>query len=255
MKKTLIILLGICALFTSCVTNKKLNYLQTADTLNDTTHIKASEARPYILRAGDELYIDIKPLYEGGARAFQAGTTGTSSQRMTSAASYYYTYPIYEDGTVDYPYIGKIKVAGLTMEEVRAKFEVELEEYIEGMTMVIKLATNYVNIIGEVSNPGRKQITTEKLNLFEALALAGDLDPYGNRSEIKLIRETKEGPVIKTFDMRRDDIINSEYYWIQPGDVIYVSRIKGQFFKLDSFSDIMVIFSSSLSIIILALSF
>jgi len=237
----------------SCVTNKKLNYLQTNEELDDSTSYAPTQASPYILRAGDELYIDVKPLYQQGVGAFQA-TTG-NTQRMTSQSAYFYTYPVYEDGTIDYPYVGRIKVVGLTMEEVRELFKEELSEYLQDMTIIIKLASNYINILGEVKNPGRQQINTEKLNLFEALALANDLAPYGKRTEVKIIRETKDGPIIKTFDLRKEDIINSEYYWIQPGDIIYVSRIKGQFFKMDSFVDILTIFSSSLSLILLSVSF
>lgn len=240
----------------SCITNKKLNYLQTQEELKDTMTYMPAEASAYILRPGDELYIDIKPLYEGGAKAFQsAGQSSSSSARMTPTSAYFYTYPVYEDGTIDYPYVGRIKVAGLTMEEVREEFKKELKDYVQGMTIIIKLASNYVNVLGEVKSPGRKQITTEKLNLFEAIALAGDLAPYGKRAEVKVIRETKEGPVIKAFDLRSEEIINSEYYWVQPGDIIYVSRIKGQFFKMDSFSDIITVFSSSLSLILLSISF
>jgi len=239
----------------SCVTNKKLNYLQSPEELKDTASYTPANASPYILRPGDELYIDVRALYEEGANAFQANQNGSrTSSTMTSSSVYFYTYPIYEDGTIDYPFIGRIKVAGLTMEEVREHLSNELEEYVQGMTLIVKLASNYVNVLGEVNNPGRKQITTEKLNLFEAIALAGDLAPYGKRMEVKIIRETKDGPVIKTFDMRNEEIINSEYYWIQPGDIIYVSRIKGQFFKMDSFTDILTVFSSSLSVLLLVIS-
>lgn len=249
-----IILLFLCTLgLSSCVTNKKINYLQPSEEPNDTISYIQTSAPQYLLRPGDELYISIQPLYEQGGRAFHSGE---STQRITTSQSAYYeSYPIYEDGTIDYPYLGKIRVAGFTMEEVRTQFKTELSEYTQGMSVVIKLATNYISILGEVESPGRKQLTAEKLDIFGALALAGDLNSYGKRAEIKVIRETKEGRIIKTFDINREDIINSEFYWVLPGDVIYVSRIEGQFFKLDSFSDIMVIFSTSLSLVLLALSF
>lgn len=242
-------------LLSSCVTNKKLNYLQDEADFENEENLTPGTSTPYILRAGDELYIDIKPLYEDGARAFQGSSKTGSNTRMTQTSVYFYTYPIYEDGTIDYPYIGRITVAGQSMEEVRTTIKDALADYVQGMTITIKLASNYINILGEVKSPGRKQITTERINIFEAIALAGDLAAYGKRSEVKIIRETKDGPIIKTFDLRNKNIINSEYYWVQPGDIIYVSRIKGQFFKMDSFSDILVIFSSSLSLILLALSF
>ncbi len=241
--------------FSSCITNKKIEYLQDADDIDDATEYAQTQAAPYILRAGDELYIDIVPLYEEGGQAFQTrSSSGGSSTKMTSNSAYFYTYPIYEDGTVDYPYVGRIRVAGLTMEQVRDTFKTVLTDYLDVSSVTVKLASNYVNILGEVKSPGRKQITTEKLNIFEALALAGDMNSYGKRAEVKIVRETIDGPVIKAFDIRNKDIVNSEYYWVQPGDIIYVSRVKGQFFKMDSFSDIITVFSSSLSLILLSIS-
>lgn len=248
------LLLVITAFLSSCITNKKLNYLQTPEQIQDTTNYTITEASPYILRAGDELYIDVKPLSDNGSEAFQTGASKGTSSRVTSSSAYFYTYPIYENGTINYPYIGSIQAADLTLEEFREQLNQVLSEYVEGI-ITVKLASNYINVLGEVSSPGRKEIKTEKLNIFEALALAGDLDPYAKRAEVKIIRETKEGPIIKTFDIRNENIINSEYYWIQPGDIIYVSRIKGQFFKMDSFSDFVTVFSSSLSLILLSISF
>lgn len=238
-------------ILSSCVTNKSLNYLQPKETLGDFKPYKSADASAYVLRPGDELYIKIDPLYQEGSSAFQL----EGNQRMTSQSAYYYTYPIYEDGTIDYPFMGKLKVADLTMEEARAYFIDEFAEYVEGFAVTVKLATNYINILGEVKRPGRVELTSEKINLFEAIALAGDLAPYGDRATVKVVRETKKGPIIKEFDMRRDDIIHSEYYWVQPGDTIYVSRIKGQFFKMDSFTNILLVFSTSLSLLLLAASF
>lgn len=250
MNKNILFYILFTLTLSSCVTNKSLDYLQPTETLGDFQPYKQKEATPYILRSGDELYIKIEPLYQEGASAFN-----NSDKQVTSQSVYLYTYPIYEDGTLNYPFVGKIKVAGLTMEEARQYIKTEFEEYVQGLTITVKLSTNFINILGEVKRPGRVDLTSEKINLFEAIALAGDLAPYGDRASIKIVRETKNGPIIKTFDLRRDDIINSEYYWVQPGDIIYVSRIKGQFFKMDSFTDILLIFSTSLSLLLLTASF
>ena len=253
MAKTLhITLVIILLLTTSCVTNKKLNYFQESESLKEYPTYNPGKVNAYTLRSGDELYIEIKPLYE--VTSILGQSSASSSQRISASNSYFYTYPVYENGAINYPYVGDIPVAGYTMEQARDSITNALNDYVQGMSITVKLANNYINILGEVKSPGRVNLTTEKVNLFEALALVGDLAPYGKRSEIKIIRETLDGPQIKTFDLRSKDIINSEYYWIQPGDIIYVSRIKGQFFKMDSFSDFLTIFSSSLSLILLTIS-
>lgn len=253
LKNTLYII--IVFTFASCVTNKKLNYLQNQDVLKDTTTTYTpSVPNSYKLKTGDELFIDIKPLYTLGESAFDSKNSSGSS-RVSVSSAYFYSYPIYDDGNIDYPYIGKIQVRGLTLQEARNTVTKHFSDYLQGMSITVKLANNYINVLGEVKSPGRKQLSTEQLNIFEALALAGDLSSYAQRTEIKIIRETDQGPIIKTFDIRSEDIIHSEFYWIMPGDIIYVSRIKGQFFKMDSFNNFLAIFSSSLSLILLSLSF
>lgn len=247
--------LFLLALFTlsSCVTNKKLNYLQNAQDLNETQTFSSTNPKPYTLRVGDELFIDIKPLYAENASPFSSNTS-SGSTRMTTQNAYFYSYPIYEDGNITYPYIGKIHVKDLTLQEARDTITNRFADYLQGMSITVKLSNNFINILGEVNSPGRKQLNTEQVNIFEAIALAGDLDPYAKRAEVKLIRETDNGPVIYTFDLRNKDIVHSEYYWVMPGDIIYVSRIKGQFFKMDSFTDFLALFSSSLSLVLLSLS-
>ncbi len=251
LKNTLYIIIAFS--LASCVTNKKLNYLQSQANLKDTTTYTPSTPNLYKLKTGDELFIEVKPLYSLGESAF--GSDNSSSSTRTSISNaYFYSYPVYDDGNIDYPYIGKIQVRGLTLQEARNTVIKHFSDYLQGISITVKLANNYINILGEVKSPGRKQLNTEQLNIFEALALAGDLTSYAQRTEIKIIRETDQGPVIKTFDIRKEDIIHSEFYWIMPGDIIYVSRIKGQFFKMDSFNNFLAIFSSSLSLIILTLS-
>lgn len=237
----------------SCVTNKKLNYLQNQQDINNPQTYSNSTPQPYTLRVGDELFIDIKPLYAEASSAFNSGGSSNNT-RMTTQNAYFYSYPIYEDGNISYPYVGKIHVKGLTLQAARDTISYRFSEYLQGTAITVKLSNNFINILGEVSSPGRKQLNTEQVNIFEALALAGDLDPYAKRAEIKLIRETDKGPVIYTFDIRNKDIVHSEYYWVMPGDIIYVSRIKGQFFKMDSFTDFLALFSSSLSLVLLSLS-
>lgn len=237
----------------SCVTNKKLNYLQNDQDISTPQSYAHSTPQPYTLRIGDELFIDIKPLYSGASSAFNSGGSSNST-RMTTQNAYFYSYPIYEDGNIVYPYVGPIQVKGLTLQAARDTITERFSEYLQGTAITVKLSNNFINILGEVNSPGRKQLNTEQINIFEALALAGDLDAYAKRSEIKLIRETDNGPLIYTFDIRNKNIIHSEYYWLMPGDIIYVSRIKGQFFKMDSFTDFLALFSSSLSLVLLSLS-
>ena len=87
----------------------------------------------------------------------------------------------------------------------------------------------------------------EKINIFQALAMAGDVGMYGDRSRIRILRETDNGTIIKSFDVRSADIIHSEYFYIEPNDVIYIQTLNEQFFSITNlpslFSTVISTFS------------
>jgi polysaccharide export outer membrane protein len=102
-------------------------------------------------------------------------------------------------------------------------------------------------VIGE-SRVGRYPIAKEQTTIYQALAQSQDINPYGDRSKVKIIRQTDSGTVVKTFDIRSKDIINSEFYYIQPNDVIYIQPLGRQFWGIDSFGAIFAIISTVASI-------
>jgi len=90
-------------------------------------------------------------------------------------------------------------------------------------------------------------VTKEKLNVFQALAISGDLKPFADRAKIHVIRPTENGTQIKVFDVRSKDVINSEFYYIKPNDVIYVQAFRGQFFGFDNLGTVISTVSTTLS--------
>ncbi|HOH71383.1 MAG TPA: hypothetical protein PK552_04945, partial [Paludibacteraceae bacterium] len=102
------------------------------------------------------------------------------------------------------------------------------------------------SVIGEAGS-GRYQIPKEKLNIFQALAMSGDMSTYSDRKKIQLIRQTEQGTVVKTFDLRSKSIINSEYYYSQPNDVIYVPFDGARYFGVTHFTGILSLVISTLS--------
>jgi polysaccharide export outer membrane protein len=86
------------------------------------------------------------------------------------------------------------------------------------------------------------------MTIFEALAMAGDLSDYGNRQRVQLIRPSPYGPVVKEFTLSDRSILNSEYYYVMPNDIIYVMPIRGRSFHQNS-----AVFSLFLSTVTTAL--
>jgi polysaccharide export outer membrane protein len=231
-------------LLSSCVTSRKVNYMQEPDKYIP-HYADTLSFEDYTLRIGDRLYIYVYSLNEEIMKMYNSGGTNASQmrQQMGQGSTYgsydLYTYLVDQEGNIDFPTIGKIYVRGLTTREVKKKLEKELgtllSELPGGFSMVsveVNIVNRSFSIIGAQS--GRYTINKEKMTIFEALAMAGDLGEFNSRKEIKLVREKNGVTTIKTFDARSKDIINSEYYYVEPNDIIYIRQIPGYSFGINS---------------------
>ena len=142
------------------------------------------------------------------------------------------SYLVQLDGNVYLPYIGAIPVSSMTLMEAKTAIETVMVDYIADASITIRLVGNYVTLLGEVNAPGMYEMTKERLNIFQAIAIAGDVADFGNRYELSIIRQTLQGSVTKEFDITDKKIIDSEYYYVFPNDVIYVKPMKGSFFGM-----------------------
>ncbi|MFB6317411.1 polysaccharide biosynthesis/export family protein [Saccharicrinis sp. FJH54] len=250
---SLVLLLFAMLSVTSCVTKKQITYLQ-----SPTKKIPSYEdykPENYKVEPGDELYINVEPLMEE-EQGFLSTSRQIAGGSMVGRTLSLLSYLVYDDGTIDFPYVGTIKVEGLTTREIRQKIMDVLDDYLmEQAKVTVKLVNRYISIIGDVKSPGRYEIYEEQLNIFQAIAMSGDVATYGNRAQIKIIRKVGDETVIKEFDLRSEDIIGSEYYYVVPNDVIYVEKMQGQFFRFDNFGNLFSTITSSLSFLILVLSY
>lgn len=233
---------------TSCVTTRHLNYLQPsghgipdyADTL---------VYQDYKLQKGDYLYIQIHSpnadevaMYNG----YMSQQSVNNTDNFDVATSRLFLYLVGEDGAINYPYVGKIPVLGKTTREVKFLLEDALRESVSYASVDVKLSNRSFSILGE-SGSGRYLMPKEKLNIFQALAMCGDMSYYAKRNEIQIIRQTESGTVVKTFDLRGESIINSEFYYIQPNDVIYVPFSNAKFFGVQHFTGVLSLSMSTIS--------
>ena len=229
-------------LLASCVTSRKVNYMQEPDRYIP-SYADTLSFEDYVLRIGDRLYVYVYSTDENVQKMYNSGGANSAQmrQQMGNGAlggSYdLYTYLIDEEGNIDFPTIGKIYVQGMTTRDVKHKLEEELGTLLKEIPgySTISVEVNIVNrsfsIIGAQS--GRYIINKEKMTIFEALALAGDLGEFNSRKEIKLVREKNGVTTIKTFDARSKDLVNSEYYYIEPNDIIYIRQIPGYSFGIN----------------------
>ena len=255
--KILFIVSIVALALSSCVTARKVNYMQEPDRYIP-AYADTLAFEDYELRIGDRLYVYVYSLDETIMKMYNAGGTNASQmrQQMGNGSTMYgsydlYTYLIDEEGNIDFPTIGKQYVQGKTTREVKKQLEQELATLLQELPgyNTVSVEVNIVNrsfsVIGAQS--GRYPINKEKMTIFEALAMVGDLGEFNSRKEIKLVREKNGVTTIKTFDARSKDIVNSEYYYIEPNDIIYIRQIPGYSFGINHVTTVIGVTAATIS--------
>jgi polysaccharide biosynthesis/export protein len=217
-------------IMSSCLTNRKLTYLQQTD------EIPAGEitvtSSSYRIMPNDILFIRLVTPDPQWSEIFnpQMGTGGSLTQESASL----WGYNVDDNGFIEIPYIGKISVGGKTVSDIKVELDEIFHKYVADGSVTVRMVNNFVSVIGEVNSPGRYPLTKDRINIFEALALAGDLNDFSNRREVQLIRPTNAGTVIKEFSLRDRNILTSEYYYVMPNDIIYAKPMKGRNFQMNT---------------------
>lgn len=139
-------------------------------------------------------------------------------------------YLVDNDGKIDFPVLGELHLGGLTKKQAEKMIVDKLKPYMKETPIVTVRMVNYkISVIGEVARPGTFTISNEKVNLLEALAMAGDMTVYGLRDNVKLIREDAKGrQEIIILDLNKSETILSPYYWLQQNDIVYVTPNKAK---------------------------
>lgn len=214
-KLSLILILA--AFLTGCVSKKKINYFHDQKDVVINDSIANYEPK---IQFGDILNINVSTLEPEAAlpyNIFEAQTTGISRPLP---------YIVSAKGTINFPSLGEFKVSGKSITEVTEELSDKLQPYLKDPIINIRYINFKVSILGEVRTPGSYPIDNERINILEALALAGDLTIYGNRESVTLIREKNGTRTFTTLDLTNKSIFNSPYYYLTQNDVIYVEANK-----------------------------
>ena len=229
----LISILSVLLLSASCITKKKLTYLQYTEVPPDST--MAVQPDDYKVQPFDNLFIKVvtpDPQWSNMFNTLQANSSGSN---ITEQSADLISYSVDSDGKIEMPFAGTFNVAGKSLREIKNELEIALTSYVSDAAVTVKMINNYINIIGEVTSPGRYQIYKDRMNIFQALAMAGDLGDYSDRMRIQIIRQIPGGSTVKEFSLNDREILASEYFYVMPNDVIYAQPIKGRFFKMNAF--------------------
>jgi len=131
-------------------------------------------------------------------------------------------YLVDKSGYINFPVIGKVMLAGLTKEEAIEKMMNEIKAHVKNPIVNIRFLNFKVTVIGEVNTPSSFQVSSEKINVLEALGLAGDMTQFGNRTNVLIIREKDGLRTTARLNLNNKDVLNSPYFYLQQNDIIYV---------------------------------
>lgn len=232
MQKTFysLFLVGIvAALLTGCVTQKQMTYLQDANSsIEDSINAKFQAHSETVIRVGDALTIFVSALDQEAVTPYNMPTAifaspGTTQVQTTPMLQY---YTVGEDGTIVFPVLGSLHVAGLQRNEVEDLIKEKLEAQIVNPLVQVHLVGAKVSVLGEVARPGAVAMTNGRMTILEALAAAGDMTPYGKRDNVLITREIDGKLQIQRVDLRSSDLYTSPFYYLQQNDVVYVAPNK-----------------------------
>lgn len=228
MKHLGIFILG-ALLLASCATNKRAAYIQQVQ-----TDIPTAIEQDYQIRIKplDRLTVTINSKDPELAAPFNAASSYNSLNGLSSYSSSsngnLQILTVDKEGKIQLPIIGEIDCDGLTRNELAKKIENTISEngMVHDPIVIIQFADVKFSVLGEVARPGQFSITKDRISLFDALAMAGDLTIYGQRENVALIREENGMRTVHYFDLKNPDILTSPYFYLQQDDVVYVTPNK-----------------------------
>lgn len=213
MRKPILLISFLVLLLGSCASKKDIYYFQDIEKLLSQTNIAASTEN---IQVNDELMILVSSLDLEATNPFNLlkPTSGGRTELMT--------YLVDSRGNIDMPTLGQINVEGKTRIEVRDLLGAELKRYIKDVIVNVRILNFKVTILGDVKSPGTYPVESEKINIFQALGLAGDLNVTAERTDIVLIRDNGSFKEYQKVDLTKSDILQASYFHLQQNDILYI---------------------------------
>ncbi|MDC1379393.1 polysaccharide export protein [Algibacter sp.] len=198
----------------SCVSKKEVVYFQNAkdfETIVDTDTFTPK------FKVNDIISIYVSTFDLDAVRPFNLSKDGGN---MNSTE--FLDYLIDNEGNIDYPVLGKIKLLGLSVQEAQNLFKDKLALYLKDPIVNIRILNFRISVLGAVGSPGLYQVSGERITLLEAIALAGDLGIKGKRENILVVRDFNGTKTYTRVDLTNKELFNSPVYYLTQNDIVYV---------------------------------
>jgi polysaccharide export outer membrane protein len=186
------------------------------------------------IQKGDILYIGVNSPNETSNKLFnQPNFYGGVPMGGTGANTSAIGYLVNENGEISFPQLGNIKVEGLTRIEISNQLTEKLTKFIEAPVVSVRILNYKITVLGEVIRPGSMSVPNERITILDAIGLAGDLTPFANRTNIKIIREIDGKKELGQINIKDGNIFNSPYYYLHQNDVVYVEMNERKMANVD----------------------
>jgi polysaccharide export outer membrane protein len=245
MNITRLFLIVLVVIMSACTPLKKTVYLQ-----NDSTQTSGTYPE-FVLRikANDILSIQVFTI---NADAFPGIASTIDKAVIDNRTPYEKGIIVDQNGFIDMPLIGKIKLEGMSILEAKDSLVKRFSFYMDDPIVMLKKLSFKITVLGEVNKPGLYYVQNEKITLLEALGTAGDLTFYGDRQEIKIVRQNGNGYREILVDLTSHQPLNSEVAYLYPDDVVYVKPIKKR--KITTVSPSVAVYTSIIATLTLVVS-
>jgi len=231
--------------FSSCITNRDLEYIRS------NKEIKKAKAnkQDYRLQQGDLISVQISTTTQQQHDFFNK--ENTSNSQLMIQNPYLYGYIINEEGNLDLPSFGKVKAAGFTLRELENVIKNIAVSYFESPVIKLNIINFEITILGEVNHPGTFKIIDPEVNILYALSLSGDMTQFGNRRKVKVIRNENELNRVFYVDLTKKGVLNNSDFMLQTHDIIYVAPLNKKFYAFNNITNVVSMALSAVTLYIL----
>jgi polysaccharide export outer membrane protein len=254
---------GILIFLSSCVTNKKFTLLQ-KDDLNKKNLPKDTTVRnytvdqsDYLIQPEDIISVRFASLtktdfdFLNMNQSSQAGNNNNAN--IAGGNALLIGELVDQNGEIPIPFIGKVKVAGLTIFQIQDKIQKIAEEYLDSPVVKARLLNFRFTILGEVNTEGTIILNNNRVDLLEAIGWAGGMTDLADKANVKLIRQKDGETTVQYINLLQEDFINSPYFYIHQNDVIMVPPLKQRPYR-KYFGENLSLIISSLSLLLITIS-
>jgi polysaccharide export outer membrane protein len=203
----------------SCISQKDMIYVKNIDINEKYIAKDLNKSKDLVIGTGDQLSITVDGVDRESIRPFNIQHDLNPSIR---------SYLVDSKGDITFPVVGKIRVNGLTKAEITKLVDEKLTPFLKNPTITVQLENFQVSVLGEVNRPGKYSTQNDRITIFEALSLAGDITLYGKKRNVLVTRELNGKIEFARLDLTSPEIFKSEYYFLKQNDVIYIepNRLK-----------------------------